>query len=86
MNKEDFGKWIKDLRVECDYTQDKLAKLLGFNNSQSIANIESGRALLPKRAYKKFVEVFRLDADKFIELILSAKKAELTKIIKGKSK
>jgi len=86
MTREDFGKWIRDLRKECDYTQDKLAHLLGFNSSQSIANIESGRATLPKKFYKKFAEIFRLDKEKFIDAIMVVNRSEISKIVYGRKR
>lgn len=84
MTKEKFGAWVKSIRVECEYTQEKLAHLLGFNSSQSIANIESGRTLLPKHCYKKFVQTFRLDPEKFIDMVMEVKKAEVYYIVFGK--
>lgn len=84
MTREEFGQWIKDIRNECDYTQHKLAQLLGFNNSQSIANIESGRTLLPKHCYKKFVDIFRLDQEKFISVIMEVKRKEVSDLVYGR--
>ena len=84
MTKEEFGQWIKELRNECDYTQERLSELLGFNCPQSIANIEAGRAALPKRCYKKFAELFRLDKEKFIDALIMLKRSEISSIIYGK--
>ena len=84
MTKIQFGTWVKDLRNECDYTQIKLANLLGFEHSQSIANIESGRTMLPKHCYKKFVDIFRLDAEQFLDAIVKVKRKELADIIYGR--
>lgn len=77
MTREEFGAWVKDLRIECGYTQARLAKLLGFNNGQSIANIESGRVPLPKRNYRQFIKVFNLDPKKFIDVICKIYRKDL---------
>jgi DNA-binding XRE family transcriptional regulator len=81
MNDKDFGQWFKGLRNECGYTQRELAQLLGFDKSQSIANIESGNVSLPKKVYKKVIELFRLDPERFIDLVMKLEKEKIKKAI-----
>jgi transcriptional regulator with XRE-family HTH domain len=82
MTKEEFGEWVKWLRIDSDLTQIKLAKELGLNSSQHIARIESGVSNLPKHTYKRFINVFRLDKDKFVNLLLALKKREIESFLK----
>ena len=81
MTREEFGLWVKELRNECDMTQERLAQLLGYDHSQSVANIEAGRTPLPPTKYRQFIKVFDLDPDKFINVLLSMERIKLEKSI-----
>ena len=81
MNREEFGKWVKQLRKECDMTQERLALMLGYDHSQSIANIESGRTPLPFVKYRDFIKIFDLDPEKFINVLLSMERSKIEKSI-----
>jgi transcriptional regulator with XRE-family HTH domain len=50
----DLGKWLKEKRVQAGLTQAQLAKALGLETSQSIAQIEGGRAPLSTKHMKRF--------------------------------
>lgn len=58
---------MKTLRKEKGFTQSELAKMLkmpgGF--SQSIANIESGRAPFPEKYSKSFCKAFQFSEEEF---------------------
>lgn len=45
--RQEFGEKFKKLRKSSDYTQQKLAELLGWPSSQYVANIENGYASFP---------------------------------------
>ena len=81
MDKEEFGVWAKELRVNAGFSQQKLADLLHVKHSQQIAGIECGTCLLPKKCYRQFIKLFSLDPKKFIKMLLKLEESELKSII-----
>lgn len=47
MTREEFGQMIKDIRISMDMSQIKFAKELKWEHSQSVAQVESGKAPFP---------------------------------------
>lgn len=61
-----FGRYVKSLRTSKKMTRALLAEMLGMKHSQSIANIENGRATLPPKYARKFIQVMRISQDEFV--------------------
>jgi transcriptional regulator with XRE-family HTH domain len=49
-----FGQWLRDCRRQARITQAELAKVLEYDSSQLISNIERGVSLLPSRRIPDF--------------------------------
>lgn len=49
-----FGKWLRSCRKQARLTQAELAKVLGYDTSQLISNIERGVSLLPSKRLPEF--------------------------------
>lgn len=82
----EFGKWIRELRQSKNMKQLTLAKLLGFKFSQSIANIEAGRAPFPVVYIPRFCEVMGVDMNEFVnKLLLNHAKNLMEEIEKAKA-
>jgi len=81
MDREQFGLWAKDLRVDAGFSQQKLADLLHIKHSQQIAGIEGGTCLLPKKCYRQFIKLFSLDPKRFIKILLKLEEQDLKSII-----
>lgn len=67
MSHELFGSRIKTRRDEMGLTQDALAKLLGFDNRQTLSAIETGQRGLSAEELLKAVEVLQAPLDYFTD-------------------
>ena len=56
---DEIGKRIKDRREELFYTQEELAKRLGYNSKASISRIESGKQNLTQTKISAIAEVLK---------------------------
>ena len=52
--RKDFGRWLRETRRQARITQSDLAKLLNYDSSQIISNIERGVSLLPSKRLPEF--------------------------------
>lgn len=61
MNKEDakraFGENLKRIRIARGFSQDELAKMVGYNNRSSINKIEVGRSGIPSDKVNELAKV-----------------------------
>lgn len=55
-----FGKRIKELRKQSNYTQEQVAELLGIYQKQ-VGNIETGTTFTTMTNLEKFAEVFGVE-------------------------
>ena len=53
-----IGEIIKKLRIEAGYTQDELAKLIGYKSRATINKIETGEREATQSMVVKFAQVF----------------------------
>lgn len=58
-----LGKNIRYLRTQANYSQDKLAELLGYKSFTTIQKWESGVSNPPFSTVKKISELFHIDID-----------------------
>ena len=52
--RKDFGRWLRETRRQARITQSDLAKLLNYDSSQIVSNIERGVSLLPSKRLPDF--------------------------------
>jgi transcriptional regulator with XRE-family HTH domain len=52
--RKDFGHWLRETRRQARITQSDLARLLNYDSSQIISNIERGVSLLPSKRLPDF--------------------------------
>ena len=77
--KPEFGRWIRELRMAKNIRQQALAKAIGFKHSQSIANIESGRAPFPPQYIHQFCKTLGVDENIFIKKMVQDFEEQLIK-------
>lgn len=65
--KKEFLSWLKEIRISAKVTQAELAKCLGVQFSQSIANIENGHAPFPFSKIKKASVLLKVDHKEFLD-------------------
>jgi len=80
----EFAKRLKAARVAGGFTQDEIAKKLGYTTAQFISNWERGVAFPPLDALAKLIRIYRLDANTVVEMCLEAASERLHKAMKIK--
>ena len=65
-NKE-IGELIKNKRIESGYSQDQLAKLMGFKNRTSIFKIEKGIASITVEQLQEFSKILNFEISEIFE-------------------
>jgi transcriptional regulator with XRE-family HTH domain len=71
---KDFGKYLKDKRVEAGLTQIEVSQYCGFGNSQFISNIERGCCWPPMDSLRKMAELYDIEPMDVLSLLVEAKK------------
>lgn len=62
-----IGDKIKNRRLQLEYSQEELAKLVGYNSKSSINKIELGVHGIPAKMIPKFAQALHCDPQYFIE-------------------
>ena len=74
-----IGQFLKEKRESKGMTQAQVAEKLGYGSPQFISNIERGISRVPIKSLKAFMNVYELNADQVINLLLEEKKEQLRK-------
>jgi transcriptional regulator with XRE-family HTH domain len=74
---ENIGGYLRDLRVKSGFTQRVVADHLEYSSAQFISNFERGIAIPPLKKLKALLRLYRGNMEKTIELVLSARRAEM---------
>lgn len=72
-----IGQFLKEKRESKGLTQAQVAEKLGYGSPQFISNIERGISRVPLKSLKSFMQVYDLDPEQIIELLLQEKKEQL---------
>ena len=67
---KDLGKYLKQRRLEAGYSQGDIGKRLGYTSAQFISNFERGNCAPPLAALKTLVNLYQMDVEDVISLIL----------------
>lgn len=73
--RDEVGKFIKELRVKNNYTQEELARKL-FVSRQTISNIENGKCSISYELAEGIGKLFNIDA---MDIILAGKSKDISK-------
>jgi transcriptional regulator with XRE-family HTH domain len=79
---ESIGDYLRRKREESGLTQFFVAQKLGYSSSQFVSNIERGLSNVPLKALKVLVELYKLNPDEVIDLIISLKRERLVQVLK----
>lgn len=72
-----LGTLLKDSREKNGYSQKEISSRLGYSSPQFISNIERGLCAPPLPKLKQLIEVYKLNPDKVVRLILREEKRKL---------
>lgn len=74
-----LGTFLKEQRENKGLTQAHVAEKLGYGSPQFISNIERGISRVPIKSLRQFIEVYDLQANDVIDILLEEKRLRLTK-------
>lgn len=69
-----LGLYLKNKRIEADFTQAELSNKLGDMHSQFISNWERGLCAPPTHSFQKLIQVLRLDRARLTAVMLKDSK------------
>ena len=84
MKKNKLGKFLKDKRVKADLTQWDVANKLGYSSAQFISNFERGLCSPPLNQLKNIVDLYDLNPDELVDLMMEERQRLIEKSIYGK--
>ncbi len=65
-----LGKYLKQRRVDSNYSQVELADKLGFSSGQFVSNWERGVCAPPGDTLHKLIGMLKLDREKIVEAMI----------------
>jgi transcriptional regulator with XRE-family HTH domain len=74
-----MGKYLQEKRVDRDLSQGEVASKLGYSSPQFISNIERGLCAPPLRKLRKLIDLYNLNGEEVMQLILSQQELHLRK-------
>lgn len=78
-----LGTYLKEKRETSNLTQSEVALKLGYTTPQFISNIERGISNVPLKALKTLIELYKVQPDEVIEILLQQKKRQLKDLLLG---
>lgn len=76
-----MGIFLREKRELKGLTQAQVASQLGYGSPQFISNIERGVSRVPVKSLKYFIDLYHLEADELIDLLLEEKRNQLKKVL-----
>ena len=74
---QELGKYLKKQRVLAGYSQGDIGKKLGYSSPQFISNFERGNCAPPLVALKTLVNLYKMNVEEVIDLILKEQESYL---------
>lgn len=76
-----MGIFLREKRELKGLTQAQVASQLGYGSPQFISNIERGVSRVPVKSLKYFIDLYNLQADEVVDLLLEEKRLHLKKAL-----
>ncbi len=82
-----LGNFLKQKRVEANFTQRELASALGNMNSQFVSNWERGLCAPPSHCFHKLIDMLKVNRDSLVQIMLEDSRMVIeAKVYKKKAK
>jgi len=78
-----MGIFLRQKRELKGLTQAQVATQLGYGSPQFISNIERGVSRVPVKSLRSFINLYQLQVDEVINLLLEERRDHLRKILGG---
>jgi transcriptional regulator with XRE-family HTH domain len=66
------GEYLKENRIKVNLTQREVGQALGYSSSQFVSNFEAGIALPPLKTLRVLVDLYKMNSQTLMNLILEA--------------
>ena len=76
-----MGTFLRQKRELKGLTQAQVASQLGYGSPQFISNIERGVSRVPVKSLKSFIDLYGLQVEEVIELLIDEKRSQLKKVL-----
>lgn len=76
-----MGTYLRQKREQKGFTQAQVASKLGYGSPQFISNIERGVSRVPVKSLKSFIELYELQMEEVIDMLLEEKRTQLRKVL-----
>ena len=84
MKKNVLGQFLKQKRAEAGLTQWDVAQKLGYSSAQFISNFERGLCQPPLNQLKNIVEIYGLNPQELVDIMMQEQRSLLEKSIVGR--
>ncbi len=78
---QQMGFFLRQKREFKGLTQAQVATRLGYGSPQFISNIERGVSRVPVKSLRSFIELYELNIEEVIDLLLEEKRNQLRKVL-----
>jgi transcriptional regulator with XRE-family HTH domain len=76
-----MGIFLREKREQKGLTQAQVALQLGYGSPQFISNIERGVSRVPVKSLKYFIDLYGLQTNEVIDILLDEKRQQLHKVL-----
>ncbi|MCB0340932.1 MAG: helix-turn-helix transcriptional regulator [Pseudobdellovibrionaceae bacterium] len=83
--KQLLGDYLREKRLAADLSQKEVAERLGYGSAQFVSNWERGLSSPPLEALKTITDLFKINPQELIDLILDATRNQLENSLKVKA-
>ncbi len=81
-----FGEYLRQKRIKAKLTQGKVALSLGYKTPQFVSNWERGLASPPLDKISRLVQLYKLDPEEIIGLLMNEQEQILRHALSTRSK
>lgn len=67
---KNMASYLKEKRLNAQYSQEQLADHIGFKNGQFVSNIERGLCTIPPKHFTKTAQILKIERQELVEAYL----------------
>ena len=83
-DRKKLGTYLRGAREKANFTQMEISSKLGYSSPQFISNIERGVSVIPLPLLAKLVNVYKINPDPLMKIILDSQSQMLRAKLSGK--
>lgn len=80
-----LGEYLKEKRINANFSQMDLASSLGYSTAQFVSNWERGIAAPPADKFYDIIKLLKMDKEEFVDFLLDLEEEGLRDILRTKN-